>query len=376
MSKPELVAMIRNEIKQNGPIPFAHFMEWALYHPEYGYYLSPGEKIGLKGDYYTSSSVHPIFGHLIAKQLIQLITTLRDFGKEITLVEMGAGKGSLCHDILHFIQKADPSLFKSLQYIIVEKSTRFATQQKERLQPLFPDQVRWEKHLPSGLTGVILSNELVDAFSVHRLVVHQGSLQEVHVDVEKDHFVERLLPLSTPALSDYLQKLGVEISKMVRIEVNLAALDWMREVGQALDQGYVLTIDYGYPADQLYTQSRPQGTFLCYYGHTAHDNPYLHIGEQDMTAHVDFTSLEQTGREVHLMPIGFTDQAHFLIGLGITNEMERLAKRMEESDEMHRQFLAMKELISSMGKTYKVFLQGKNVSPPPLDGFQWSRERP
>lgn len=374
MSKPELITFLREEIQKHGPIPFVRFMEAVLYHPTFGYYSSPGEKIGPQGDYYTSSSVHPVFGELLAKQLHQMCLALDEDASTYTLVEMGAGKGTLCFDILRYFQRESPSVFNRLRYIIIEKSPDLRERQKERLKPLFPNQVQWEETVPIQFVGVLLSNELLDAMPVHRLRVDPHGVQEIYVDWKEDQFVETLGALSTPRLLDYLKNIDVQFDRPTEIEINLQAIDWMRHIGQSLARGYVVTIDYGFPAEELYTPRRPKGTFLCYYRHTTNENPYDHVGEQDMTAHVDFTSLAKAGEEVGLSLIGFTDQTHFLMGLGIAQRMEPYAMEMETSEEARKQFLAMKQLMAPerMGRVFKILIQGKNIPPEfRLDGLQF-----
>lgn len=374
MSKPELIAFLREEIVKQGPIPFSRFMEEALYHPAFGYYTSSGEKIGPQGDYYTSSSVHPIFGELLAKQFHQMLLPLGEGESGYTLVEMGAGKGSLCFDILRYFQRESPPFFSRLKYIIIEKSPALRERQRERLNSSFPNQVRWENEIPDRLVGLLFSNELLDAMPVHRLRVEQQSVQEIYVDWKGDRFVETLGPPSTPRLLDYLKKIEVQFDRPTEIEINLQAVDWMRQVGQSLARGYVVTIDYGYPAEMLYTSRRPQGTFLCYYKHATNENPYDHVGEQDMTTHIDFTSLAKAGKEVGLSVIGFTDQTHFLMGLGIAQRMEPYAMEMDRSEKAKKEFLAMKQLMAPerMGRVFKILIQGKNIPPgPSLDGLQF-----
>ena len=362
-------------------------MDLALYHPEYGYYTAAGDKMGWKGDYYTSSNVHPVFGELIAKQLVQMDHILSE--ASLTLVEMGAGKGILCHDILQSIQKEFPSTYRRLHYLIIEKSLWLKQQQIAWLSPLFQDRVRWSDDVPEGMNGIIFSNELIDAFPVHRIQMGQGLLQEVYVDWREDQFVEVTGVPSTPKLQDYVERIGIHFDTPVYLEINLLALDWMKKVGEALHRGFVLTIDYGYPAEALYTPHRPRGTFLCYHKHQVNENPYHNLGEQDMTSHVDFTSLAQAGRDVGLTPLGFTDQTHFLMGLGIAQRMEVAANKMdslegsqsaedaetaETAEAARKEFLAMKHLMDpgQMGRMFKVLIQGKGVpEKPPLDGLHF-----
>ena len=376
MSKPELTAVIKKEIETSGPIPFVRFMELALYHPEYGYYTSPGNKIGWKGDFYTSSTVHPVFGALIAKQLVQMGSLLNSLieDKFFTIVEVGAGLGCLCHDILSALEKENPDFFHRIQYVIVEESPALKAAQHALLSPLFPGRLAWEDKIPSSLVGVVLSNELLDAFPTHRLRASAESLQEVYLDWKADQFVEFLSAPSTPRLAEYLDRLKLTFNRPVDLEVNLRALDWIETVGDALSKGFVITIDYGYPASELYAPHRRKGTFLCYHNHQVNENPYIRIGEQDMTAHVDFTSLADHGQKFGLKPVGFTDQIHFLMGLGIAERMEVFAANMDRSDAARREFLAMKQLMdpSGMGKTFKILIQEKGgLEDPKLDGLQF-----
>lgn len=363
-----LTAIIRDEIVNMGPIPFVRFMALCLYHPEFGYYCSPRDKIGPKGDYYTSTAVHPIFATLLGKQILQMALLLPLGNEKISLIEFGAGKGTLCQGILDFIQKEAPDVFSRVNYIIIEKSLSFQACQKARLLPIYPNTVGWKDQMPRDQVGIVLSNEFVDALPVHRM---RGK-QEVYVNWKDGMFIEQLNSPSSPDLLAYFDRLDMKTNETFDYEMNLAALDWIRNVGQSLKQGFILTIDYGYPAHQLYHQSRSRGTFLCYYKHTICEDPYQHIGEQDMTSHSDFTSLAKVGEEAGLQVSGFTDQTHFLMGLGIAQEMQAAGDAMEESDEKKRNFFAMKELMAphKMGKVFKILIQKKGISPPIiLDGL-------
>jgi len=365
MSHPVLVAIIQDEIKKSGPIPFVRFMELALYHPEHGYYFSPRQKIGYQGgDFYTSPFVHPVFAKLLAKQLIQMAEGISAPLDTITFIEFGAGDGLLCLGILQGIEQQNPTLFQRLRYVIIEASPSFKLCQKERLQQ-YARWVRWEDKMPSASIGVVFSNELLDAFPVHRLQVKNGVVHEIYVDWKEDHFVEILVPSEGTLTAGAPHPTG-------QFEINRLALDWMHQVGQSLTKGFVLTLDYGYPAQQIY--ERKQGTFLCYRQHTVNENPYDFIGEQDMTSHVDFTALAAVGEAAGLSLLGFTDQTHFLMGLGIAEEMQSEAEKMHQSEEAQKNFLAMKQLMDphGMGKTFKGLIQGKGIPLPiKLDGLTY-----
>jgi SAM-dependent MidA family methyltransferase len=204
----------------------------------------------------------------------------------------------------------------------------------------------------------------VDAFPVHRVVATKDGLDEIYVDVDGDRFVETREVPSTPDLEAYFKRLKIRLAEGQRAEVNLEAARWIREVGKALDLGFVITIDYGYPASELFAPHRKKGSLLCYYRHTVNDDPYARIGEQDITAHVDFTGLARAGAEAGLSVTGFTNQLNFLMSLGIAREMERFDP---ESPEM----LSVKRLLAreSMGGVFKVLIQHKGLTPPPLEGL-------
>jgi SAM-dependent MidA family methyltransferase len=206
----------------------------------------------------------------------------------------------------------------------------------------------------------------VDAFPVHRVQVEDGSLQEVFVDYRGGSFVEVLRPLSTEQLASYLDRSKITLPEGYRTEINLLAPEWMSQVGHTIDRGIVLTIDYGHTAQDLYGPDRSRGTFLCYYHQMAADNPFEHIGLQDMTAHVDFSSLAAIGADAGLSITGFTNQMSFLMGLGIEDTMARL-------DPESPDFRAALHLLKpdGMGRSFKVLIQHKGIEPPQLDGLQY-----
>ncbi len=344
-----LSEIIIQKIHRSGAIPFRDFMEMALYYPELGYYTSPPEKIGKRGDYYTSPNLTPAFGEMLGKQLEEMWHLFGE--KEIIVVEMGAGSGLLSSDVLEYLKKNQP-LYQDLEYCIIEKSPAMREEQRKRLG----DSVQWYDSIQelAGMTGCIFSNELVDAFSVH-LVVMENELMEVFMDYD-DGFVEVLKPASEE-LKNYFSELGVVLPEGYRTEINLDAVKWINELGTALKKGFVLTIDYGYFSQELYEVYRNRGTLMCYYKHTANENPYQRIGEQDITSHVNFSALEHWGKKSGLESCGFTELANFLLGLGIEGYM----KKLQESPNYHKKMLQVKTLIMEMGSTFKVLVQEKGT---------------
>ncbi len=372
---PELVAAIASEVIASGPIPFARFMELALYHPELGYYMRSSkpaaERIGRKGDFYTSSDVHPILGQALAKQAEQMDRLLGQ-PSPFSIVEMGPGKGLLARHILSTSQRDYPSLFHRLRYVLIERSPAMREAQRISLAPWLerPDLIHWVDDLaqipPHSLTGLCLSNELVDSFPVHRIQMTARGLEELWVDYRNGQFVECLKPLSSDRIASHLGHIGSNWPQGYRTEVNLHAVDWMTQVAQRLHRGFVLTIDYGHTAQDLYSVDRKRGTFLCYHQHAVHEDPFLHVGEQDMTAHVDFSSLATAGEEQGLQTTGFTNQMSFLMGLGIEQMLTGLS---QDSPELTAAIQLLKP--NGMGTTFKVLIQHKTVPNPKLDGLQY-----
>ena len=360
-----LSEIIIHKIREEGPVSFHDFMEMALYYPEKGYYTSEQNKIGKTGDFYTSSNLTPAFGAMIARQIEEMwdLSGRKDF----TIVEYGAGTGVLCHDILNYLQNNN-ELYEQLNYCIIEKSPVMREKQKVHLH----QKVSWFdsiRDIPE-ITGCILSNELLDNFAVHQVVM-QDELMEVFVDY-KHNFVELLKP-AKKALTDYLSELNVVLPKGFRTEINLEAIEWIKEIAASLKKGYVITIDYGYPSQELYSERRSSGTLVCYNKHTINDNPYNNIGEQDITSHVNFSALSHFGFTYGLEHCGLTSQAGFLLALGFK---EYLRKVLDEELGQDIMSMVKKEsflthtLLMDMGLKFKVLIQQKGIPKKKLSGLK------
>ncbi len=367
MDYEDLRVKITDQIGEKGKITFADFMDLALYDSKYGYYTTKRDILGKRGDYYTSSDVHPVFGELIARQLEQMWVIL---GKDnFTVVEIGAGKGWLCKDILSFIKNMFPEFFEKIEYKIVEINKNIVGKQSVILKGL-EDKISWESLLPEGFTfepidGCFLSNEFVDSLPVHQVIIQNDCLKEIFVTTKDGEFFEVIDELSDPVLQDYFKDININLREGQKAEVNLRALDWIRNVSDYLKGGFVITIDYGYLAGDLYSEDRSRGTLMCYYKHTTSENPLVRVGNQDITSHVNFSSLMQTGIESGLETTGFTRQSHFLIALGILD-------RMKESHEDVGAILTMKNLImpGGIGDIFKVLIQQKGINNPGLIGLR------
>ena len=367
MSK--LALQLHQQIDLTGGIPFVEFMQQALYHPEHGYYIGERTRIGKKGDFFTSSSVHSCFGRLIARQLEQMWQLLGQ--GNFIIAEQGAGEGHLCLDILDALADESPEFYAHLEYRLIEISPDNRQRQGQILQQhLAAGRVAWcELDDLQGMQGCIISNELLDAFPVHLIEKHSGELQEIYVVNQRDGFGEELRPLSTGLVKDYFQLVGIEPAEGNRCEVNLAACDWVRQVAGLLKRGFVLTIDYGYLAEELYAPYRHAGTLLCYHQHQTNEDPYQRVGYQDITAHVDFTALQKIGRQQNLDTLYFGQQYQFLMGLGFLEMLIELESRETDPNKAQALRMNLKTLIlpeGGMGGGFKVLVQGKNVGSPEL----------
>lgn len=353
-----------------GRITFAEFMDLALYHPEHGYYSSHAVKIGFQGsDFFTSPHLGTDFGELLAEQFLQMWEILAR-PVAFSLVEMGAGQGLLAMHILNYSRLHYPDFFAALDYVIVEKSPGLKQEQQQRLQD-FP--VRWCSLAdipPDSLTGCFFSNELVDALPVHQFILEAGEMREVYVTNGKDEseavFVEVTGELSTPELQKYLDLVEIDLTAGYedgyRSEINLAAGDWLSIVADRLHRGYVLTIDYGYPAHRYYNPRRSQGSLQCYYNHRHHDNPYINVGMQDITAHVDFTALERWGDRYGLEKIGFIQQGLFLMALGLGERLSAISHQDLPLSQLLKRREALHQLIdpTEIG-SFGVLIQSKGL---------------
>lgn len=382
-SHPELCQLIAQRITDSPQrrITFAEFMDLALYHPPYGYYSTKQTAGGIQSDFFTSPHLGNDFGELLAEQMADLWHHL-DRPNPFTLVEMGAGQGLLVQDIVRYLHRHHHDCFETLNYFIVEKSTGLIAEQQTRLQKLTDSwgQLHWKtwEDIPSqSIIGCCFSNELVDAFPVHQVAIASGQLQEVYVTLAPSsassdslQFTEVLAEPSTPALVDYFQQLDLPFPsdrypEGYRTEVNLTALDWLTTVADRLQQGYLLTIDYGYPAHRYYSPTRSQGTLQCYSRHAHHSDPYVAIGRQDITAHVNFTALERYGERCGLQSLGFTQQGLFLMALGLGDRIAALSQPNPDTplQDILRRRESLHALMDPMGLgNFGVLVQAKGLS--------------
>ncbi|XFA72032.1 class I SAM-dependent methyltransferase [Thermosynechococcaceae cyanobacterium Okahandja] len=364
---PQLLERIAERIQAAGAISFAEFMALALYDPEWGYYNRPQVSIGRRGDFVTASTVTADFGELLTHAFVLMWQAL---GRPhpFTLLEMGAGEGQFAAAVLNYSQRASPDFFAALDYVIQEQSPTLQQRQRETLQP-WSDRLRWlaADALPEPLTGCIFSNELVDAFPVHRLQWQGNRWYEIYVTLNPQRqFQEVLYPLKDEQIPEYFATVGIDpqpYSDGYRTEVNLHLISWLKSLSQCLERGFVLTIDYGYLAHQYYHPARCEGTLQCYYQHRCHDNPYRFVGQQDITAHVDITALERYGAQVGLQTLYRTRQSLFLMALGLGDRLlaqQQTNGNLQQALSRHQ---TLHHLIDPLGLGgFYVVLQGKHAT--------------
>jgi SAM-dependent MidA family methyltransferase len=360
-----VVREIKGVIGAKGRITFEEFMELALYSPRGGYYSSKEAIWGKEGDYLTSVDISPVFGRVLAKQINEIWGILGS-SAPFHLVEVGAGRGNLSAAILDAVREQHPDLAEVLSLVMVDSHPSLLVEEGERV--LQYDRI---EDIPGEVAGIVLSNELIDAFPVH-IVVQGEELMELYVALENGEFVEVLDAPSTPRLQEYLTRAGVTLQGGQRIEVNLRALDWIERVGRLLKRGFVVTIDYGYPAREYFLPRRG-GHLLCHYRHSVNEEPYMRVGRQDITSHVDFSALAFYGRQAGLEVAGFTTQLNYLLGMGVLEELEEVTAFDKRGVESIARNQGIKRLImpGGMGDTFKVMVQSKGVNAPNLAGFSF-----
>ncbi len=357
--------IIKSQIRDLGPITFAEFMELALYHPTYGYYSSGKTNIGKEGDFYTSSNVHKAFGSVIGNFIIKSLDLIDE--ESLSIVELGASKGTLAIDVLNHLKSNNPKQYDRTTYYLIEQSDYSRNESKKALSSHI-EKVKLSSSLAEleneNIDGVFISNELMDALPFHRLRISNGKLSEIFITLENEGFLEIIDKPSTPELEKYFSRIGVDFRGDQEFEVNLRAEKIVEEIDRVLRKGFVLTIDYGYLADELFSPQRMRGTYKCMHRHVINETPYINIGQQDITAHVDFSNLIRVGESLNINKVMYTTQGQFLIDWGI---LDLISGSLEENaklkDSSAKEIQAIKNLFlpELMGDKFKVLIQEKNL---------------
>jgi SAM-dependent MidA family methyltransferase len=362
MPASDLNAWLRNRIAFDGPIPFRDFMAAALYDPAHGYYGSGRAAIGRGGDYFTNVSVGPLFGRLLARQFAEMWERLGQ-PADFTIVEQGAHRGDFARDVLEALP---PECRAAMTYRIVEPIECLRHAQRGALG----DRAIWHATLDDlpPFTGVHFSNELLDAMPVPLVTWNGAEWLERCVDVREERFVFVDRPIVSEALRAHLATIPPVPAGYVT-EVNLEALAWIDTLAARLHRGWVLAIDYGFERAEFYAPERRAGTLRAYSQHRQEADLLARPGELDLTAHVEFTSLIERGAPAGLSLAGFTDQHHFMVGLG------RLHFRDDAVPEMS-ELRAYQTLMhpTMMGTSFHALCLAKGVAlSPPLAGFRYAR---
>ena len=372
-----LLEIIRHEIHKSGVLPFARFMELALYCPDCGYYEAKMD-IGRRGDFYTSVSAGELFGQFLAFQFAEWLKAEVGSQKSgVRVVEAGAHDGQLAKDILTWLQSSRPELFGRIEYSFIEPSARRQEWQRETLK-IFAPRVRWFKDFEnlslvtrhSPLNSIIFSNELLDAFPVHRFgwdaksknwfewgVVAEGE-QFIWAKLENSGLPSSILNIPSPLLE--------VLPDGYIIETSPAAENWWREAAAALARGKLLAIDYGLTADEMFSPARTRGTLRAYFRHHANDDLLANPGDQDLTAHVNFSAIQKAGEEAGLKTESFLTQSQFLTQI-LGNALKDnsfggpvASKRSEDgwSAKQARQFQTLTH-PEHLGRAFRVLVQSR-----------------
>ncbi len=383
LSETPLKSLLIELIRKSGSITFEKYMDLCLYHPEFGYYMQARERTGVGGDYFTSPDLHPIFARLIARQGADMWETLNRPSR-FTWVEMGAGRGLFAVDFLRWVWQSRPDFFDALDYVVVEPGPKQRARVLERVAgesmgAQFRAIASLEELDPAA--GCFFSNELVDAFPVAVVTRTRGRMKEIYVTAEGENLLETTGSISDSTIAAAVARYANQLEEGHRVEVNRRAALWIPSVAEKLARGFVITIDYGDLAGFLYTARRPQGTLLAYQGHSASEDFYATPGEQDLTAHVNFSALIDAGKQAGLNFVGFTTQERFLMALGEANEFADLYDPGQTEDEKVQARLQLKRLIypggtegdRGMGSIFKVLVQSRGVGEAPLAGLKFDR---
>ena len=414
-----LRAKIEQEIRERGPIPFSRYMEMCLYHPELGYYARNAEQFGKAGDFYTSSDVHAVFGRLLARQFGEMWRALGS-PERIEILELGPGRGLFTQDVLDWSEKKFPEFFRALHYVLVEGSqplrariTKTLAHHIERQKASLRSAIETgsESAEELGLVGesaaerrenvahgvsrgsgqnmtqapegrknrldtpaIVFANEFFDALPVE-VLSQQGALR---IDLRDKHLTETWVPPSAEEL-EFLDRYSVHPEPGERVEVPLPARQCMGEVAQSLERGFVIAIDYGYRRDEQ-LRGRHRGTVMTYRQHSASPNPYEAPGEQDITAHVNFTALAAAADECGMQAQELLSQSQFLMGIGEANQFADAFEECRLPQERAKVALQLKHLVTpaGMGETFHVLVASKGVnveSVARLGGLKFGRSK-
>ena len=360
---------IEREIRQRGPVPFSRYMQICLYDPSHGYYSANAEQFGKAGDFYTSSDVHAVFGRLLARQFDEIWQAL-DRPAKIEILELGPGRGLFARDVLDWANKKFPGFFAALTYSLQESSPALRTRLQNTLEHHLvsgkavisaessegrPTDIH--RSLPPDAPLVIFANEFFDALPVEIL----GTAGKLHIALENNRLHETWLPPLAEEL-EFLDRYGVHPEADERIEVPILAQHWMRQIARSIERGLLAIIDYGYTRHQQLA-GRYRGTLMAYRRHYASPDPYQAPGEQDLTAHVNFTALAAACEQAGMQCEKLLTQSQFLMGIGETTQFADAFEDCRIPQERAKVALQLKHLVTpaGMGETFQVLTASRGV---------------
>jgi SAM-dependent MidA family methyltransferase len=356
---------IEQEIREHGPIPFSRYMEMCLYDPELGYYSRNVAQFGKAGDFYTSSDVHAVFGRLLARQFEEMWRSLGSPAK-ITLQELGPGRGLFAQDVLDWSEKKFPGFYRALHYALVETSPALRQRIEETLRRHFEAGraalLSAEAHVATP--SIVFANEFFDALPVE-IVSAEGSLR---IDAQNGHFVEGWVSASAEEL-EFLDRYSIHPEAGERVEVPLQSQQQMMSAA-SLERGFVVAIDYGYAREEQLA-GRHRGTLKAIRQHSVSANPYEAPGEQDITAHVNFTALAAIAEKQGMRPQKLVTQSQFLLGIGEANEFGDAFEECRLPQERAKVALQLKHLVTpaGMGESFHVLVASKGVEEDTAAGL-------
>ncbi|SFV87267.1 COG1565: Uncharacterized conserved protein [hydrothermal vent metagenome] len=353
-----LEQIIKNTIIQKAePIGFDEFMNLALYYPAKGYYTGGSQKFGEQGDFITAPETSDLFGFCLARQCAQILEKNGD------LLEFGAGSGILSAQILFELGRLNKL---PRTYYILELSVELQQRQKDTIRKTLPellDRVVWLNALPKQFSGVVIANEVLDAMPAKRLIKKENEFVELGVDFQGEKLVWQ--PLKS--YNNNKMQLPTDVEPGYITEVNEQAIAWINSLNDFIKKGVVLLIDYGMGRDEYFHPQRGTGTLQCYYQHKVNDNPFEHIGQQDITTSVNFSNIADQAKSSGFTIEGYATQAMFLISLGIDEYL--LTEKEEKKRALLAQQVKLLVLPSAMGESFKVLALSKNTQVK-LDGFK------
>lgn len=364
-----LANRLRQRIRRSGSITFREWMSAALYDPEEGYYCRRDlARWGISGDYRTSPERSPLFAATFARYFVRLYENLGAPARW-TIVEAGAGAGHFASGVLETLRRDYPEIFAATRYVIDEASSD-ATERARASLASFKERVEFQrlskKRAPLG-EAIIFANELLDAFPVHRVKMREGQLLELCVGCDAaGNFVWIERPPSTPRLAAYLERLQIKLAEGQIAELNLEAADWTAQVAAILRSGFLITVDYGAEADELYNfDARPTGTLRAFRHHQFADDVLAHPGEQDLTTTVDWSSIKNAGAGAGLKTVLFERQDRFLLQAGLLEELEQRSASARSEAEIVSLRASARQMImpDAMSASFQVLVQATKQLP-------------